>query len=206
MGLAVTEQRGGRKEGKKSEVKTFIPIFFPVGFLWAAWLQSLLRPSSDSFLSGALVRASSPGPFRLKDGENFPLQLAEGTALSLIVSLFSVHTLENSPFITFSLNCPNKAYTVFLGTVSHVHSIPVPTLNRGSKYYFRGINSIIPKLVNLICFFYTSTFLVLPSHLISHGRVVTLFRFFYTGAVEGQGLEAFGAWVRASWMNLGQIV
>lgn len=40
--------------------------FFPVGFLWAIWLQSLVWPSSHSFLSGALFRTPSLCPSGLR--------------------------------------------------------------------------------------------------------------------------------------------
>ena len=36
---SLSKEGGGWEE---SEVKAFIPCFFPVGFLWAIWLQSLL--------------------------------------------------------------------------------------------------------------------------------------------------------------------
>lgn len=153
----------------------FIPSFFPAGFLGAIHLARTLFTQLCIWGFGW---TSSSGPFRPKNGKNFSLWPAKGTALSLVVSLYSAHMLENSPFITLSLSCPNMTYRVFLGTLPCIHFIPVLTPNRGSEQYLRGTNSIVSKLVILIYFFYTFILLLLSSHLISHGRTVTLFRFF----------------------------
>ena len=169
----------------------------PVGHLAAILAMTLLW---HSFFSGALHRTHSLSPFRPKDGK-FPLYLAESTSLSLVVSLYSAHTLETDPLSHF-LNCPSKAHIVFLGTISCVHAFPVLTSNRGSKHYFRGIRSIISKLVPLMCFFYTFVFLLLPSHLTHMGGLWPCSDFSTQGSGR-TGLEDSGVWVKGCWMNLG---